>query len=615
MALQAALLLVVMLLRCAAGQTTCGGTLYLPGSTTNFTRDCYDAIQSCTAQFMANSSQVDCSDGNNKLWMQQQSNRNNNPPSNNDASIAFQDIRDLCVLSGQTSGTWGYSDNQWYWIAASEACYTSDPTRTDVVPTHKQQPYCIQNRDSSLSDCYPEPAATRGGALKVVKTARTRGGYHAAARGWNTYGVQALQNGSQVVPSFAGQSGLNYNQKFVETQCGVMASPAFRAAGYTLCSLDSGWQAFDGVDDHGRILYNATRFNLPQLGSWLHGRGLELGVYVTPGVPCVARNKTILGTKTKLGDVLAFDNQIFCDFDYAQPAVQTWHDSVIKLWASWGVDMIKLDFITPGSPQNGANLGCDTSASVRAYQRAIERSGRRIRLDISWKLCRNETWLPVWSSLADSLRTDQDLNAYGTNHFMEWQVGQRAINNYRQYIGLQAQRGVPVVTVFPDLDSLFSGNPEWLSGVNDTIRYTVTNHWLGAAANLIVGNDLTQLDDLAPQTVAAANFFASYPMQPRNPGTGGNSAQQLQAWIGGPSDNGREAYVLIVNYGPDQGYGGFGTKIYGKQAVTVSLKDLGVSGVWSFKDVWAGNATKVAKTYTAYLAEGASQLLHLTKTH
>ncbi|KAJ2968046.1 hypothetical protein NQ176_g9370 [Zarea fungicola] len=453
------------------GQTNCGGSLYQPG-TVNFTLACYNAIQDCAAKFEANASLVDCNDGHGNLFMQQQANLGaTGANQNNDAVIAFQDIRDLCILSGQTSGTWGYSDNQWYWIAAEDACYTKDSTRTDVVPAHPA-PYCIQNRDSSLPECYPEPAASPGGPIKVLKTAKTPNGFTSAARGWNTYGVQALQNGSQVVPSFAGQSGLNYNQKFVETQCGVLGSPAFRAAGYKLCSLDSGWQAFNDVDANGRIIYNSTRFNLPQLGSWLHQRGLELGVYVTPGVPCIAANKTILGTKTKISDVLnGNNNQIFCDFDFTKKDTQTWHDSVVKLWASWGVDMIKLDFITPGSPQNGANLACDSSPAVKAYETAIKRSGRQIRLDISWKLCRNETWLPVWSGLADSLRTDQDLNNYGHNTFMAWQVGQRAINNYREYIGLQAQRNVPVTT-YPDLDSLFVGNAEGLTGVNDSIRTT-----------------------------------------------------------------------------------------------------------------------------------------------
>ncbi|KAH8803424.1 family 27 glycoside hydrolase [Xylogone sp. PMI_703] len=600
----------------AAAQTQCGGDTYTPG-TRNFTRACYDAIQNCAAQFEANATQVDCNDGAGNLFMQQEANLGATGSSqNNDAVIAFQDIRDLCVLGGHTSGTWGFSDNQWYWIAAGDACYTTDSSRTDVVPT-RDPPYCIQNRDSSLPECYPQPESTGGGKLKVLKIGKTNGGFTSSAKGWNTYGVQALQNGSQVVPSFHGQSGLYYTEEFVKTQCGVLANPAFKLAGYDYCSLDSGWQSLTDVDDHGRIIYNTTRFNLPELASWLHKRGLKLGVYVIPGVPCSAQNKTIKGTNIKVGDVLLDNDEIFCDFDFTKDGVQQWHDSVVQQWADWGVDMIKLDYLTPGSPQNGANLACNSSPAAQMYRNAIKKTGKQMRLNFSWKLCRNDTWLPFWNGLGESMRTDQDLDNYGTNTLMAWSVGQRAIDNYRQYIGLQAQRNAPITT-HPDMDNLFIANAPGLAGVNDVKRYTVMNHWLGASANLIIGGDLTTVDSLgyhlttSLQSIAAAKFFAEYPMQPRNPGTGDNLAKQLQAWIAGPS--GLEAYVLVVNYGPDEGSGGFGTTLPGVQKLSVSLKDLGIDGhSWLFTDVWQGNSTLVKSTYTTYLDEGASHLLHLTK--
>ncbi len=70
---------------------------------------------------------------------------------------------------------------------------------------------------------------------------------------------------------------------------------------------------------------------------------MKLGLYITPGVPCEAANKTILGTNITVGSVFNgnFD-QILCQFDYSKDGVQQWHDSVVELWASWGADMIKV---------------------------------------------------------------------------------------------------------------------------------------------------------------------------------------------------------------------------------------------------------------------------------
>jgi alpha-galactosidase len=443
----------------------------------------------------------------------------------------------------------------------------------------------------------------------VLKTGPTANGFTSSGRGWNSWGIQATP---ATTPSWK-----IFNQSNVINQCTVLARPEFKQMGYDLCSLDAGWST-DVVDEYGRIQYNTALFDLVELGEYLHGIDLKMGVYVIPGAPCSAANKTIKGTDIQIGDVLIGNNDglAYCDWDFSKNGVQQWHDSLIELWASWGVDMIKLDFVTPGSPYNGANLVCNNSAAVEAYHNAIKQSERQIRLDLSWKLCRNQTYLPLWGRFAESIRTDQDIDNYGQDTFVAWQEVQRAIDNYRQYIALQKQRNV-AITLYPDMDNLFVGNPANVTGVSDTQRITIMNHWLGAAANLIIGSDLTQLDTLglkllaSPQSAALATFSAQYPMQPRNPGSGNNLAQQLQAWIAGPSEA-NEAYVILANYGPDEGAGGFSTSLTGVQALTVTLSDLGISGQnWKFTDVWNGNSTVVSGTFTAYLDKYGSQLLHL----
>jgi alpha-galactosidase len=63
-----------------------------------------------------------------------------------------------------------------------------------------------------------------------------------------------------------------------------------------------------------------------------------------------------------------------------------------------GVDFIKLDYVTPGSPDNGAGIPADNSGSVKSYHKAIAQSGRQMRLDISWKLERNDTYYSIWKN-------------------------------------------------------------------------------------------------------------------------------------------------------------------------------------------------------------------------
>lgn len=75
--------------------------------------------------------------------------------------------------------------------------------------------------------------------------------------------------------------------------------------------------------------------------------------------------------------------------------------------------MIKLDYLTPGSPGSGETLPADTSPSVVKYHNAIEKYGNGMRLDISWALNRAEPEWGIWKNNADSLRLSTDVNNDG----------------------------------------------------------------------------------------------------------------------------------------------------------------------------------------------------------
>lgn len=129
------------------------------------------------------------------------------------------------------------------------------------------------------------------------------------------------------------------------------------------------------------------------------------------------------------------------------------------------------------------------------YHNAIVKSGRQMRLDISWKLARDPSDFSIWEDNADSFRTDQDINNSGadSDSFTAWATVQRAIDNYRQYIVLHTSQD-ETLSIYPDMDNLYVGNSAAEDGVTDDERFTIMSHWLGAGSNLILGNDLTQLD-------------------------------------------------------------------------------------------------------------------------
>ena len=169
-------------------------------------------------------------------------------------------------------------------------------------------------------------AFVQASSLQPITIATTPNGFDSAARGWNSFPLQA--NG-------AINSTFKFNQANVISQCGELAG-SLAAAGYKYCSLDSGWSAGANGDEYGRIIYDDTVFDIPTLADYLHSRGLLLGVYVLPGAFINDEQKTILNTNTTIGSVCSGDDDLArCNFDYTQEAVQVWHNSVVNQFASW----------------------------------------------------------------------------------------------------------------------------------------------------------------------------------------------------------------------------------------------------------------------------------------
>ncbi|KAL7809592.1 glycoside hydrolase family 27 protein [Trichoderma gracile] len=473
-------------------------------------------------------------------------------------------------------------------------------------------------------------AANIAGQLFVPFYGTSANGFNQPPRGWNSYGMQ----------SRAGSS-FTLNQGNVQSQCNLLNA----TAGYTLCSLDSGWSA-DGGDPFGRLVPNTSLFpNLTALANDLHSQGKLLGVYALPGALSADAGVTVEGTNIKLGSLFDSNQPSYNlrqTFDFGKDGVQQWHNSVVNNWASIGVDYIKLDFMTPGSPDAGESLPANNSLAAVAYHRAIQQASRPMRLDLSWKLDRNSAAdFFLWRGNADGLRLDQDINDAGQSTFLMFNTVQRAIEQYRSFINQQeedpARQGSPIM-IRPDMDNMYTGNGQSLTGLSDVQRYTVAIHWIGAGANQITGSDLSQLDTLGrellydPELLSVAEFTAQYPMQPKNPfGTtspGSQASEQLQAWVAGPNTDNKNAVVILANYGPNLGQGGFGENLQGVQLVNISLSLLGIAegqpnGApgWSVRRVLGGGGSggedhsdlgTTSSSIASFLGPGESVLYYLT---
>jgi alpha-galactosidase len=141
------------------------------------------------------------------------------------------------------------------------------------------------------------------------------------------------------------------------------------------------------MDANGRLIPAPGRFpssasgkGFTELAQYVHNKGLKFGIHIMRGIPkrAVEQNLPILGTQSKASDIA--DKTSLCKWngdmygvDLSKPGGQAYYDSIVSLYAGWGVDYIKADDMA--IPFHGAEIS--------ALHKAIVKSGRPIVLSLS----------------------------------------------------------------------------------------------------------------------------------------------------------------------------------------------------------------------------------------
>lgn len=167
-------------------------------------------------------------------------------------------------------------------------------------------------------------------------------------------------------------------------------------AGWRYVVLDEGWylqhpenaSSQGGKGDQGYTMdaqgeYTPALNRFPQglagLASYAHGLGLLFGIHIIRGIPkaAVEGNTPIASSAFHAAD--AADTSDLCRWNPDNYGVrdnaagQAYYDGLMKLYASWGVDFLKVDCITV--PYK--------SGEIRMIRNAIDKSGRPIVLSLS----------------------------------------------------------------------------------------------------------------------------------------------------------------------------------------------------------------------------------------
>ncbi len=144
------------------------------------------------------------------------------------------------------------------------------------------------------------------------------------------------------------------------------------------------------IDEYSRLLPDENRFpsakggnGFKPLADYIHSMGLKFGIHIMRGIP---RRAAYMRTKIKGSTATAneiADPYSICTWNPDMygvkpgiPGAQEYYNSLIELYAGWGVDFIKCDDICRMDAASSRD-------EIRMLHKAIEASGRDIVLSLS----------------------------------------------------------------------------------------------------------------------------------------------------------------------------------------------------------------------------------------
>jgi alpha-galactosidase len=419
--------------------------------------------------------------------------------------------------------------------------------------------------------------------------------------------------------------GLTIDETDYRANATVLAG--LRQFGWEYAVIDEGWYMDNPFgndvaakkyvwDANGILIPALSRFpsaaggaGFKPLADWVHAKGLKFGVHIVRGIQrqVVKQNLPIAGSNFHAVD--AADLDATCPWDEGNYGVkdnaagQAYYDSMIRKYASWGLDFIKVDCISdhPYRPTEIAQIA-----------QAIKKTGRPIVLSLS----PGPTQLEHAAEIAEHAQmwriSDDHWDGWTFEHHgaSEFPLGTRdafdRLAKWVPYVGPGS---------WPDEDMLPLG---WLGphpGLGEARQSRLTPDevrteytlWAVSRSPLILGANLTKLDSftkslITNQTLLFIDQASSFsrPVEAASLPAGFENARVWRATINTPGARGYAEYFAFFNLD--------------SKPVTLraTWKELGLdSGKHTTEDAWTTETSKASKDVTVTLPPHGSTVVEV----
>jgi alpha-galactosidase len=368
--------------------------------------------------------------------------------------------------------------------------------------------------------------------------------------------------------------GLSVDDRKVRAAADAFISSGLADHGWTYINIDDGWEAPERTAK-GEILTNEKFPAMKSMSDYVHSQGLRLGIYSSPG-PLTCGG--FLGS-----------------YQHEKQDAET--------WASWGIDYIKYDWCSYGKIALNDSIQelQKPYLLMRDYLAAADR-------DIVYSLCQygmGNVW--EWGALVGGnvWRTTGDIT-----DTWESMAG----------IGFDQDKCAPYAGPghWNDPDMLVVGKVGWgpslhPSKLTPDEQYTHISLWCLLSSPLLIGCDLSQLDDFTLNLLTNDEVLAVNQDALGRQATRVNKDDGFEVWAKPLADSslavgmfftGLESPVDAFNW-----EGGIP-----KRTLTVNWSDLGISGVYKVRDLWRQkDVGQFSSVYTAEVPYHGVVLVKMAK--
>lgn len=332
------------------------------------------------------------------------------------------------------------------------------------------------------------------------------------------------------------------------------------------------------MDEYSRLIPAVNRFpssangaGFKPIADKIHSMGLKFGIHIMRGIPrqAVHRNTRIYGTTARARDIASqfslcpWNTDVY-GVDTEKRGAEEYYDSLFKLYASWGVDFVKVDDIanTEFSPQNPYSA----EKEIEMIRAAIDRSGRDMVLSLSPG--------PAPLNKAEHLSENANMWRISGDFWDRWDKLLNMFSLCEKWYPYVKDGSFPDCDILPlgklCIDGSYMGDMGRDSGFTEEEQKTMMTLWAVFRSPLFFGGELRLTD----------NYTLSLVTNPEVINVNQNSEKPL----------------FVYNKG---GIAVWQTKIENCTAVAVfnlsdeekhyklSFSDLGIENVRAVRDLWA----------------------------